>query len=76
MTDQATQETTESLVDQTTPDPAPAAVDLTVNDLMALKNIVDVASQRGAFKANELEVVGKTYNRLLTFLNTVTKKEE
>jgi len=76
MTDQTTQETTESLVDQTTPEPAPAAVDLTVNDLMALKNIVDVASQRGAFKANELEVVGKTYNRLLTFLNTVTKKEE
>jgi hypothetical protein len=54
-----------------------AAPDLTISDLVALRSIVDVASQRGAFKANELEAVGKTYNKLNTFLESVaTKKEE
>jgi hypothetical protein len=51
-------------------------VDLNVNDLAALRNIVDVASQRGAFKASELEMVGKVYNKLNAFLETVGKKQE
>jgi hypothetical protein len=54
---------------------APAAPDLNVNDLTALKNIIDVATQRGAFKAAEMEAVGKVYNRLNLFLESVTKKE-
>jgi len=49
------------------------AVELNLNDLNALKTIVDIASQRGAFKANELEAVGKTYNRLSNFLTQVAK---
>ncbi len=54
-----------------------AAPDLNISDLVALKSILDVASQRGAFKANELEAVGKTYNKLNTFLESVaTKKDE
>lgn len=54
-----------------------AAPDLNISDLVALRSIVDVASQRGAFKANELEAVGKTYNKLNTFLESVaTKKDE
>ena len=48
---------------------------LNISDLMALKSIVEVASQRGAFKANELEAVGKTFNKLTTFLESVAKKE-
>jgi len=54
---------------------APAAPDLNVNDLTALKNIIDVATQRGAFKAAEMEAVGKVYNRLNLFLESVTKKD-
>jgi hypothetical protein len=54
---------------------AQAAPDLNVNDLTALKNIIDVATQRGAFKAAEMEAVGKVYNRLNLFLESVTKKE-
>jgi hypothetical protein len=50
--------------------------DLNVNDLVALRNIMDVASQRGAFKASELEMVGKVYNKLNTFLESVGKKQE
>lgn len=49
--------------------------DLNISDLLALKTIVEVASQRGSFKANELEGVGKTYNKLSTFLESVAKKE-
>jgi hypothetical protein len=55
---------------------APAAPDLNISDLIALRSIVEVASQRGAFKATELEAVGKTFNKLNTFLESVTKKEE
>lgn len=53
----------------------PSGPDLNVNDLNALRSIVDVATQRGAFKATELEAVGKVYNRLNTFLESVTKKD-
>ena len=49
--------------------------DLNISDLVALKSIVEVASQRGAFKAQELEAVGKTFNKLTTFLESVAKKE-
>jgi hypothetical protein len=54
---------------------APASTDLNISDLVALKSIVEVASQRGAFKASELEAVGKTFNKLNTFLESVAKKE-
>lgn len=56
---------------QTTPNP-----ELTVQDLGNLKQIIDVASQRGAFKPNEMMTVGQTYNKLETFLNAVAAQGE
>ncbi len=56
--------------------PAGAPVELTVQDLGVLRSIIDVASQRGAFRANEMEAVGKTFNKLDSFLSTVQKAEE
>lgn len=53
-----------------------AAADLNVSDLAAIKSIIDVATQRGAFRAAELEAVGKTYNKLSNFLDSITKKEQ
>ena len=53
----------------------PQGPDLNVSDLMALKNIIEVATNRGAFKATELEAVGKTFNKLNSFLEAVAKKE-
>ena len=53
------------------PEAAPTAPDLTVQDLTALKTIIDVASQRGAFKPNEMMQVGQTYNKLENFLLAV-----
>ena len=61
---------------QAAPEAAPASTDLNISDLVALKNIVEVASQRGAFKAAELEAVGKTFNKLNTFLESVSAKKE
>ena len=62
----------------TAPEAAPQAPaeenpDLTINDLSGLKSVIDVATQRGAFKAGELEAVGKIYNRLDKFLAAATK---
>lgn len=67
---QAQESTQEAPVAET---PAP---DLTIADLNALRAIVDVASQRGAFKANELEMVGKTFNKLNAFLEAAAKNSQ
>ena len=49
--------------------------DFTVQDLQALKSIIDVASQRGAFKPNEMMTVGQTYSKLETFLAAVAQQQ-
>jgi len=64
VTDEAGEEVTE--VTET----VPAA--LTVQDLANLRNIIDIASQRGAFKTNEFAVVGATYTKLSNFINAIT----
>ena len=50
--------------------------ELTINDLNAMKVIIDIASSRGAFKPAEMTVVGQTYTKLTTFLDTVAKQAE
>ena len=50
--------------------------DLSINDLNAMKVIIDIASSRGAFKPNEMMAVGQTYNKLTAFLDSVTKQAE
>lgn len=49
--------------------------ELTISDLNALKVIIDVASQRGAFRPSEMEAVGKTYTRLNNFLVAVQAQQ-
>lgn len=49
--------------------------DLTVQDLQALKSIIDVASQRGAFRPNEMMTVGQVYTKLEQFLGAVTEQQ-
>ena len=51
------------------------AADLNIQDLVGLKSVIDVATQRGAFKAAEMEAVGKLYNKLNNFLDSVSNKE-
>jgi hypothetical protein len=52
------------------------AQELTINDLGALKSIIDVASQRGAFKPNEMVTIGQVYNKLESFLNAVQAQQQ
>lgn len=47
------------------------AADLTIQDLRSIVAIIDIASQRGAFRANEMAAVGVTYNKVNAFLNKV-----
>lgn len=59
-----------------TPEAAqPAVAELSVQDLQALKAIIDVASQRGSFKPNEMMTVGQVYTKLETFLESVAQQQ-
>lgn len=49
---------------------------LTVNDLINIKNIIDVASARGAFRGEELSAVGEVYNKLATFVASIAEVVE
>lgn len=55
---------------------AQAGPELTIQDLMSLKTIIDVASQRGSFKPNEMAAVGNTYTKLETFLNAIAAQQQ
>ena len=57
-------------------EPAAGSPELTINDLNALRTIIDVATTRGAFKASEMESIGKVYNRLNTFLESVVPPQQ
>jgi hypothetical protein len=48
---------------------------LTINDLATIRNIIDLAVSRGAFRANEVRVVGETYERLEAFLVTLEQTD-
>ena len=45
--------------------------EITISDLNLLKDIVDLASTRGAFRAAEMKEVGEVYNKLTSFLDAV-----
>lgn len=50
--------------------------DLTVNDLLQIQKIIDVAVQRGAFKADESRIVGETYEKIGAFLQAFTTDDD
>ena len=49
---------------------------ITVQDLDALRNVIDLASTRGAFRANEMADVGLLYNKLSQFLEAVVAQAQ
>jgi len=51
--------------------PQQPSTDLSIADLKNLGTIIDVASTRGAFRANEMATVGAMYNKLQAFLARV-----
>jgi hypothetical protein len=62
--------------EQTQTGPEENGPDLNIQDLSAMKSIIDVASSRGAFKPAEMQMVGQTYNKLSAFLDAVAKQAE
>ena len=71
-------ETVEAPKTATAQSTAPAQPDpmaLSIGDLKGLASIIDVASTRGAFKANEMAGVGFLYNKLQAFLAKVAPEQ-
>jgi ribosomal protein L15 len=64
------------MTDATSTTDTAQSTELSVNDLNAMKVIIDIASSRGAFKPNEMVAVGQTYNKLETFLNAVAAQQK
>jgi hypothetical protein len=45
--------------------------EITIADLNLIKDIIDLASTRGAFRAAEMKEIGDVYNKLTSFLDAV-----
>lgn len=53
-----------------------APTPITIADLNLLKNIVDLASTRGAFRAGEMTQVGEVYDKLSKFLEEIVAQAQ
>lgn len=54
-------------------------MNLNINDLATMANVIDLATQRGAFRANELKPVGELYEKINAFVKAAqeqAKKDE
>ena len=49
---------------------------ITISDLVMLRNLVHIASKRGAFSAEEFSEIGTVYSRVDTFLKKNIKQDE
>ncbi len=57
------------MTEQTTSEVQPTPVaQLQISDILLVAQVLQLVSQRGAFKAEEMEQVGGLYNRLVAFL--------
>ena len=74
--EQGTTPATEQPVSDTAAQTGEAPAELSLNDLMSLKLIVQVSTRRGCWLAEELEDVGKLYKRLSSFLDRVAPQQD
>lgn len=49
---------------------------ISISDLVAIRNIMNVAAERGAFKAEEMLDVGTIYTKLNNFLEAVIAQSQ
>jgi hypothetical protein len=68
MTDTATNDQVDT---QSPKQPEQSAPSLTLQDLITVAQIIQLSSQRGAFRAEELQGIGGLYNKLIAFLQSV-----
>ena len=48
---------------------------ITVTDLIAIRDVINLAAERGAFKAEEMLNVGTLYNKLNSFVEAVVMQQ-
>lgn len=70
MTEETTNTETQSTEGET------VAPSLGVTDLQNAAQVIDLAMQRGAFRASEAAQVGVVYNRLTSFITSVQDKQK
>jgi len=51
-------------------------ISLNLQDLRVLAGAVEIGASRGAYRANEMEIVGAMYNKIALFLKANTPAEE
>ena len=56
--------------------PVGAPESIGLQDLQLLAQIVDLSTQRGAFRGNELTQVGSVFDKLTAFLNHVAAEQQ
>ena len=49
---------------------------LTLNDIISVKNLIEASSSRGAFKAHELKSVGELYEKIARFIEASTPPQQ
>jgi hypothetical protein len=49
---------------------------LTMSDMVAIRQVIDTACTRGAFRGNEMAEVGALFNKLEEFINTIIQPVE
>ena len=76
MVEETKKEETAPVQDGTVSTPQAQAPALTVADLRNIRMIIDISSQRGAFKGGELATIGSVFDKLDTFLKTVDAKPD
>ena len=67
---------TEVVTNQETQQAPTEPTGIQIADLQTMLNIVDLASQRGAFRANELTQVGAVADKFANFLKTVADSQK
>jgi hypothetical protein len=50
-------------------------MELNVQDLQLAASVIDLATQRGAFKANEAKAVGTIFEKITTFIQQVAEAQ-
>jgi hypothetical protein len=63
-------------MEQVQTEQAQQPIGLSLQDMKILAGAVEIAAQRGGFRAAELEVIGATYNKLAAFLKANEPAEE
>ena len=61
---------TQTQTDTSTTEPQVQSVGLNLQDLIFVTQLIQLTTQRGSFRAEELEQVGAFYNKLVAFLRS------